>query len=394
MKIGFLSPSIYMSPTVYPDMIFAPRDLSINLVDGLVKRGHEVFFFTAPDVPTKARLIPGKRELLKANVVEDKVHNKASERFRWASFYGRKRYYELDLTSRCYKAALHQRFDIIHSYHDQLAHFLDDLSPVPTVFTLHDPLPQNRKSLSYWVLKDHAFHNYVAISKSMRRFNTELKIHFVATIHHGINVDAFPFDDQPSDYLLFMGRIVPEKGLDDALKVTLALRSRLKVGAEIEDVVKNSRYFRQYIQPLLESKLITTMGVVGGVKRAKLYKGAKALLFPIHWEEPFGIVMVEAMACGTPVIAYNHGSVPEVVKDGVTGFIIDPDDGPSTGKRGRWIIKKRGVEGMIEAVKLISKIDRRACRKHIEEKFSAERMTVDYENLYRSIVEKRKKRKS
>ena len=119
---------------------------------------------------------------------------------------------------------------------------------------------------------------------------------------------------------------------------------------------------------------------------AKFYQNACAFLFPIHWEEPFGLVMIEAMACGTPVIAYNRGSVSEIVRDGVTGFIIEEEDRGNQGNRGNWVIKKTGIEGLVEAIKRIGEIDRASCRRHVEENFTMEKMVEGYEKVYKKIL--------
>src|SRR3989344_810956 len=199
MKIGLLSPSIYMSPTRYGDMIFAPRDLSISLADGLVSHGHEVTFFTAPDIQTDARLVAGDRQLLEKQYQEEKLEHAGGERMKWASFYTVKRNYELDLTLRCYEMAQKGKLDIVHSYHDSLAHFFDELTGFSTVYTLHDPVPKNPNSLPFWLLTRFKEHNYVAISKSFERLNG-IGLHFVDTVYHGIDLPTLS-SESPKSYL-------------------------------------------------------------------------------------------------------------------------------------------------------------------------------------------------
>lgn len=371
MKIGLLAPSIYMSPTHFGDMIFAPRDLAVSLADGLVARGHEVFFFTAPDVPTTATIIAGDARLFSDEYKEAKLNSRTSqERAKWASFYNRKRDYEMDLTAQCFAMALKGKLDIIHSYHDGLAHFWEEATGAKVVYTLHDPLPQDEKSLDFWLLSKFSSHRYVSISNAFRRHGS-LVINFVDTVYHGIPSSAFEFNKTPRDYMLFMGRMVPEKGLSDAIAAAIATNTRLKIGAPLPHPGEATEYFTREIEPFLAHPLIDEPGMVGEGARDILYKHAQALLFPIQWDEPFGMVMIEAMACGTPVIAYDRGSVSEIVRDGVTGFVVDPD---------------KGIDGLVAAIKRIGEIDRVACRKHVEENFSVEKMVAGYEKVYEGII--------
>jgi glycosyltransferase involved in cell wall biosynthesis len=293
-------------------------------------------------------------------------------RFIWSSFYGRKNDYEADLTAKCYQMAKEGKLDIIHSYHDQLSHFFEEATDVPTVYTLHDPLPEKPHDLTYWLYAKYAHHDYVSISNAFRR-HAVLQLHFVATVYHGLNLADIPYREKPDDYLLFMGRMVPEKGLHFAIQAAIRSHMPLEIGTHFPSDTEKNPYFDTEIKPYLSNPLIKEPGMVTNHKKMVLYGGAKALLFPIGWEEPFGMVLVEAMACGTPVIAYNRGSVAEIVKDGVTGFIVD---------------EKEGVPGLVKAIKRIGEIDRGACRKHVAEHFSVKKMAEGYENVYNKVLQK------
>jgi glycosyltransferase involved in cell wall biosynthesis len=414
MKIALLSPSIYMSRKKYPDMIFAPRDLVIALADGLVSRGHEVWLFASPDTQTKAKLVPGDDDLLQREYVEAKLKSDQSERLKWSSFYGLKKYYETDLVEKCYKMAKNEHFDIIHSYHDPMAHFFDELSDVPTVYTLHDPLPTEPNDLIYWLYRKFSQHKYISISDAFRRTGS-LTLNFVKTIYHGINLTYYPITQMPQNYLMAMGRMVPEKGLDDAIDVSAATHTPLQIATSDMAVNTHIPFYHEVIEPKMQQNpTVSFTGFLDGQRKAERLGGAKALLFPIKWEEPFGMVMIEAMACGTPVIAYNRGSVAEIVKDGVTGFIIDSDDNdsglaarqpqihpqgdPGSGaprlaspEKSTRIIKKTGIAGLVEAINRIGEIDRQACRKHVEEMFTDVKMTENHEKLYQEVIAANKK---
>lgn len=384
MRIGILAPSIYMSTTKYADMIFAPRELAVFLANGLVKRGHEVYLFTSPDIKTNATIVPGDEKLIKDSYVEEKMSNQASERFKWASFYNLKRNYEIDLTQRCYNMALKGKLDIIHSYHDTLAHFFDELTGFPTVYTLHDPLPQNKNSLYYWLLEKYSRQNYVSISDSFRK-HPSLSLNFTQTVYHGIDLDNYKPSLNKGAYIAFMGRMAPEKGLESAIAVAKNVKISLKIATSKTTANENTPYYRDVIAPVINNSLISFTGFLTKEAKCEFLSNAAGFIFPITWEEPFGMVMIEAMACGVPVIAYNRGSVSEIVRDGLTGFIIDPDNDDRPGK-GTWVIKKKGIEGLIEAVKRIGEIDRKNCQKQVEEKFTIEKMVKGYEEVYKKIL--------
>lgn len=389
MNIGILAPSVYMSPTVYGDMIFAPRDLVIALADGLTRQGHCVYFFSSPDTKTQATLIPGDMNLITNDYCIEKLQNIPGERAAWAAFYRRKRNYEGQLTARCFSMAAEGKLDIIHSYIDELAHFFSESSRFPTVYTLHDPLPSTPNDLTYWLLHTFSHHAYVSISDASR-VHPDLHLSYVATVYHGIDSSTYPFSTDSDDYMLFMGRLVPDKGLHDAITSCIKENTQLFIGADFPDVLHESVYYQKFVKPHFTNPLIKKIGMLHGNKKNDVYKKAKALLFPIHWEEPFGMVMIESMASGTPVVAYARGSVPEVIVDGITGFIVNETDDD---KRGDWIVKKTGVAGLVEAMKRLQAMSkeecalmRRACRKHVEEKFSIEQMVSGYERVYEKVL--------
>jgi len=194
-------------------------------------------------------------------------------------------------------------------------------------------------------------------------------VNWQGTVYHGLPPDLFTFRDRPGDYLAFLGRISPEKRLDRAIDIARRVGMKLRVAAKVDRVDRD--YFRETIQPLLREAgpRVEFTGEVGGREKDEFLGNAYALLFPIDWPEPFGLVMIEALACGTPVIAYRHGSVPEVLEDGVTGFIVDDR------------------EQAVQAVGRVAGLSRRKCRQVFEARFSAPRMARDYLAVYRRLVE-------
>lgn len=204
-------------------------------------------------------------------------------------------------------------------------------------------------------------------------------------IPHGIDIRKFIFSYQTTNSMLWMGRVDRDspKGIQQAIEVSQKTRFHLNLFPYIQD----EKYFQSEIKPRLYKNIVISAGIAD---RNRVFQNAKLFLFPVQWEEPFGLVMIESMACGTPVVAFARGSVPEVIKDGETGFIVNPSDDDI---RGNWIIKKTGIEGLCEAVERIYGMSedeyramRRACREHVEENFTVERMVDNYEKVYKKIL--------
>lgn len=380
MKIGLLLPSVYMG-SKYKNKIFAPKELALNLADGLVDRGHEVYLYGAPNTKIRAHLVVGEEDLINQDFISAKSLGLDRLSKLKTAHTATKIEYEIDLTVKAYLHAKEKRLDIMHSFHDFMAHYVNLMSPIKTIYTIHDPKPL-REHLQYWRLKHFRNDNYVFISKSQFK-NYKGMIHSIGFIYHGVDIKKFEFKEDGGEYLAFLGRYIKEKGVLDAIKA--AKRTGLTLKMIGDDAYRALPYYQNNILPNLKKGSIEDESFFGEGDRSEFLRNAKALLFPIQWEEPFGMVMIEAMACGTPVIAYNRGSVSEIVKDGLTGFIIDPDNVARPNK-GKWVIKKQSIEGLVEAIKRIGEIDRNACRKHVEDNFTVEKMVEGYEQVYKKIL--------
>jgi len=371
MRIGILTPSIYMYATRHKDRIFAPGDLARQLVAGLVAHGHEVHWFTAPEDSPGSTLTPGDTSLLTGNLRVRVFQDISSEIVDKMSLYGTKMYYELDLVARAYQAARDGKVDLIHNFHSfgYFAHFFQEFTGVPTVYTFHDPVP-TPDMLEYWLFTRFPTHKYISISDSQRGTMGD---HFIGTVYNGIDLTKFPFDASGGDRLVAVGRMVAVKGHDIAIAAARQAGLPLTFATWLNDAIVQSSYYKEKIEPFVDGKDIIINSLMQGASLASAYQKAKALIFPIQWEEPFGLVMIESMSCGTPVIAYNRGSVAEIVKDGVTGFVVDP---------------AKGVAGLVDAIKRIGEIDRAACRRLVEEKFTIEKMVEGYESVYKKVLVK------
>jgi glycosyltransferase involved in cell wall biosynthesis len=314
------------------------------LTEELVRRGHSVTLFASADSRTSARLVPSVPRALRLDrTAPDPIAA-----------------HVVELTDAFAHA---DRFDCIHCHVDYLAFPFTRLTRVPTVHTLH-----GRLDLPHLVPVFDRFRHLpvVSISDAQRAPLAPAGVSWVGTVHHGVPLAEYPYRAQPGRYLAFLGRISPEKRPDLAIEVAKRTGLRLRIAAKVDAADRG--YFEREIRPLLDHPLVEFVGEIGGDTKAEFLGGALGLLFPIDWPEPFGLVMIEAMACGTPVIARPCGAVPEVVVDGRTGFIADT------------------IDELVHAVKRIYEIDRADCRRDVETRFSVARMVDDYEAIYRRLI--------
>ena len=334
----------------------AAEAITWELTEQLVKHGHEVTLFASGDSQTTAKL-----ESV-TEISTSKMEN-----------VGREYIFEMEhlLINHAYKLAKAGRFDIIHSQMPSRTAFYADFSEIPTVATLHSPLDgHSGLILNRFKNSQH----YVSISNAQRVPIPDMN--YEATIYHGINLQDYPYNSEAGEYLLYIGRINSKKGTVEAIEAVKASGKQLVIMGCVDE--KRDDYFLNQVKPLIDNSTVRFEGYVERKKLIETIAGARALLFPIKWNEPFGLVMIEAMACGTPVVAYNMGSVAEVIKDGETGFIIEQEE---------------GVKGLSDAINKINSMgaeDYRAmrlnCRRQVEEHFTLEKMVDNYEEVYKKVL--------
>ena len=373
MRIGFLMPSIFMAKKFSKDRIFAPGDLARQLVNGLVDCGHEVFFYTAADVESYGKVIAGDKDLLEKELNYYLFRNRSVEEKTYTTSEIRKRDYEYALTLRAYKDAKEGKIDIIHSFHDFGAHYFNELTKFPTVYTLHDPMPP-ADSLEYYRLKRFSHHNYISISDRQR---VGMDLHFVATIHHGIDISSFAQGRGKGKYLLYFGRILKDKAPHEVIRIGKKLGIPVKIASSQNSANRDREYYETQIKPFIDGRMVSEVGFLEGQEKAKLIGDALAFVFPLQWEEPFGLVLIESMACGTPVVAYNRGSVSELVIDGSTGYVIDKNN-------------EEGLEAAVEKIRDLSTDDynrmRQKCREHVQNHFITEKMVEAHIKVYSQVL--------
>jgi len=341
MRIAQVAP---LFESVPPRLYGGTERVVSYLTEELVRQGHDVTLFASGDSVTSARLVP------------------ACERALWRDPECRETLpHHVRLMDLVFREA--HRFDIIH-FHCDYVHFpLVRYHRTPTITTLHGMVRRHD-----WTPLLQAYPEVPLVSISDDQRAPAPWANWQATVYHGLPRGLHTFRADPGEYLLFIGRTSPEKRLDRAIEIARRSGRKLKVAAKIYD--EDRSYYRSVIEPLLrESRsFVEFVGEVGGKDKDELIGNAYALLFPIDWPEPFGLVMIEALACGTPVIAWRHGSVPEVIEEGRTGFIVD------------------NIDDAVRAVADATHVSRATCRSAFEDRFDAAGMASNYEHVYRQLV--------
>jgi glycosyltransferase involved in cell wall biosynthesis len=315
------------------------------LTEELVRQGHEVTLFASGDSVTRARLVAACRRSLRLDkhCVDQMAHHTL-------------------MLERVFQRAA--QFDIVHFHTDYLHFPLSRRQPMTHVTTLHGRLDIPDLGPLYQEFRDIPV---ISISNDQRE--PLLWANWQATVYHGLPEDLYRYRAEPGSYLAFMGRISPEKRVDRAIEIAKQVQIPLKIAAKIDPVDQD--YFDSVIKPLLPDRLVEFVGEIGEGEKNEFLGNACALLLPIDWPEPFGLVMIEAMACGTPVIAYRSGAVPEVIEEGHTGFIVEE------------------LEDAMEAVRRVPELSRKRCREVFEQRFTAERMAHDYLRVYERLIKRK-----
>lgn len=333
MKLAILSPVAWRTPPRH----YGPwEQCASNLTEGLIKKGIDVTLFATADSVTKAKL----DAVIATGYEEDRSQDaKVTEC--------------LHISNLVEKAG---QFDLIHNHFDFLPLTYSRLIATPMVTTIHG---FSSKLIIPVYKKYNPTSHYVSISFSDR----SAELNYIANVYHGLPTDDFVFNERPGDYLLYFGRIHPDKGTAEAIEIANKSNRRLIIAGIIQD----ENYFNEKVKPFLNEQ-ISFVGHAGPEKRNELLSNAAVLLHPINFKEPFGLSIIEAMLCGTPVIAFNKGSMPELIKNGKTGFLVD------------------NVEEAVEALKQLPLIDRRNCYDHARSEFSMEKMVDSYIDVYKKIL--------
>lgn len=339
MKIAQIAP-LYES--VPPSYYGGTERVVSYLTEELVRQKHEVTLFASGDSVTSARLVPCCRNSLRLDktCVDPLPHH-------------------LLMLEQVYRMA--DEFDVLHFHIDYLHYPLSRRHHFTHVTTLH-----GRLDIADLVPLYHEYPEMPVISISDAQRLPLSRINWQGTVYHGLPADLLPFSPKGGDYLAFLGRISPEKGVETAIAIARKSGIRLKIAAKVDNADRD--FYETEIKPLLDGPLVQYIGEIREDEKKEFLGNALALIFPINWEEPFGLVMIESMACGTPVIAFGRGSVPEVVGEGISGFVVHDSD------------------GAVRAVAQVSSLSRMGCRRYFEQKFGVARMAAEYTAIYHRLI--------
>ena len=351
LRIGMLASNFIRIPPDPPEKYIpkeasgAPETMVYLITEELVKRGHDVTLFASGDSETSAKLVS------------------VTDTATWSAIgIGPHEHYERLLISKAYQMAKEGHFDIIHSHFDiRSAHFAP-LVNTPTIATLHSPIDgMPREIMQHYKTTQY----YASISDNQRKGLPDLQ--YAVTAYNGIRVEDIPYSTEKDDYFIFAGRITEQKGVAETIEIAKRTKRRLLLFGS-RDVESN--YWKKRILPHIDGEQIVDKGFTSREKLFEYMSKAEAFVFPLQWEEPFGLVSVETMATGTPVIALAKGSLPEIIEDGKTGFLCNT------------------IDEMVEAVAKLDTIKPEDCRKRVEDMFTIEKVVDRYEQAYYSILEK------
>jgi glycosyltransferase involved in cell wall biosynthesis len=344
MRIAQVAP---LMESVPPQLYGGTERVVAFLTDALVRLGHDVTLFASGDSRTTARLIPAWPQALRlSGPCADSLapHLLMLEEV----------------------AARAREFDILHFHVSQFHFSLARRLSTAHITTLHGRLDIPELPPLYREFSDIPV---VSISDAQREPLPDAG--WVGTIHHGLPLDLLRFQPRPGRYLAFVGRIAREKRVDRAIAIATACGQPLRIAAKVDPA--DREYFEREIRHLLDNPLVEFIGEISEAQKSDFLGGATALLFPIDWPEPFGLVMIEALACGVPVVAFRGGSVPEIIEHGKTGFIVDT------------------LAEAIEATRNVDRLDRRQCRASFERRFNVTRMAAEYGALYERLIARRRR---
>lgn len=336
MRIAMLSPIAWRTPPRH----YGPWENVVSLLtEGLIERGIDVTLYATADSITGARL---NAVCARGYEEDSRVIAKVEECLHISSLFEQA-----------------EQYDVIHNHFDFLPLSYSAMTTTPMVTTIHGfsspailPVYEKYNNSTF----------YISISDADRAPGLD----YLATVHHGINLEQFSLQKKASDYLLFFGRIHKDKGAREAIAIALAAGIKLLMAGIIQD----QQYFTEFVEPHLQAGKIEFLGSVDPEQRNQLLGGARALLHPINFDEPFGLAVIESMACGTPVIAFNRGSMPELIQHGHNGFLVDD------------------IAQAITEVARLDELNRADCRRHVEQFFSVDRMVEDYLKAYQLVMEK------
>jgi len=398
MRIGLVVPHIFMSDTILPKVIFAPGELSINLANHLQSKGEDVYLFTPSKVTTTANNITADMSFFENEL---KLRNCSYLDLLMKHpliFISLARQVQGELIANAYTMANNNQLDIIHVYtnEEDIAITFAQLCHKPVVFTHHDPF-------NYYVRYRNVFPKYKNLNWVLLSYAQRVMMpkdtNWVANVYHGLDMTKYkPNYQNNSKYIVFIGRLIEPKAVHLAIKATIIYnqnhpKSKLKliIAGKYYSEKNIPKYWLTKVKPLIDNKYIKYIGIIRNIAaKNKLLGEAKVLIIPSVFEEPFGMVMIESLACATPVIGLDSGSIPEIINDQVTGLIVKKIFNKSARSNNKnqkpSLNETKTANAIARAIDQIDTINRHDCRKIFEERFSSERMCNEYVSVYSKLI--------
>lgn len=382
MKIGLLVPHIFMQDDLLPDVIFAPAQLAINLADNLKALGHDVTLFSPGPVLTKAKNINADLSLFETELAIRGDSYLSLLKKHSFTFVTLARQVQIELIAKAIKMANDGKFDVLHFYtnEEELALPLAVLCQKPAVFTHHDPFNFLVRYKS--IFPKYKKLNWVSLSYAQRR-GMPAGTNWLANIYNGLEEELLKPNYLPNGgYVAYLGRIISSKGVHLAIMAvqhynqTYENKIKLKIAGKHYAGHTKDNYWTTKVLPFLSDPNIEYVGYIKDSEEKQEFLGnARALFVPSTFEEPFGMVMIEALACGTPIIGLNSGAIPEILKLTKSGIVVD-----------KLLNESDTVSGLSEAIEKISDIDRRTCRREFEKHFTARKMAIAHQDCYKKLI--------
>ena len=369
-RIGILITHIFAQEYLKDKIIFAPIHLAVQLADGLVTHDNDVYFFTPGQINTKAKNITTDLSLLNSELKNEGCSLPEFAVNNPLAFVSVARQIQAEITKKAFEYANNGKIDalIVYMCEDEIPLYFASFVKVPVFFVHHDPFNFYRKYRVRFPRLSNL--NYISLSYAQRK-TAPKGLNFVANIYNGIDIAKYRYNPCGGEYFAFLGRIIQNKGVHTAINVCRETNIKLKIAGKhySNNDDKEGSYWEKYVKPYIDGVNIEYIGFLKPpAQTSEFLSKAKALLFPVTWDEPFGMVMIESLASGTPVIAFNNGAVPEIIEDGKNGYIV------------------KNEKEMKKAMQKIDKIDRKYCRQSVLEKFTIERMVLEYDKLIKSYL--------
>lgn len=427
MHLALVVPHIFFQQDLMPNVIFSPGELALSLAQGLAKKGHQVTVFspgpiakllppgalstsTTISLSTSASInLPFSSNI--SNIASDLSLFKKELAARGDSFLELLKKHPLtfitlarqvqtELIARAISLANQGEFDLVHIWcnEEEQGLVMQQFCQKPVVFNHHEPF--NFLNRYRAIFPKYPQLNWISFSLAQRQtFGLpESQVNWVGNVYHGLSQSAHTPSYKPGEYLLYAGRIIRPKGVHYAIAAVKRAGLKLKIAGKHYAGHNKDKYWQEFIQPEIDGAQIEYLGFVKSkAQKQALFSKAQALLIPSTWQEPFGLVMVEALACATPVIGFNQGAIPEVVESGTSGFVADYQVEDKHEKQGRLVEKKwtdlqkdknftENLENLVEKIGLLEQLDRRACRQRFEQQFTLEKMVEGYEGVYGGLL--------